>query len=230
MTTAGEGTLSRDRRGRVQVGLKESREQHRLLAGNICRTTWYRACCERVVAAMLKNFTTGNTSGHFVWSEEVPSLWCDTGEVPGHVFDFDNRYGDRISGYQRDRSGLFDGSWFRAVRRGIYVAYLRNWLVYFAAENIFIYIAEQSLFVSMPEVAWELVCVVDGGAGGRGGTHSASLCSAGGTKALGKVEQRNTESGGKEKMWNSTRKLLSEFYAPYNRELELLLGRKVNWD
>ena len=117
---------------------------------------------------------------------------------------------------QAEKFSVGSGGWIRLDARYV-PRYLKNWLAYFAPQNVFVYIVEESLFPSMPEVAYELICVVGG-----------APCET--EKNFGREEHTNSESRGKSPMWNSTRKLLAEFYAPYNRELELLLGRKVNWD
>ena len=93
--------------------------------------------------------------------------------------------------------------------RGIYVTQPRRWLTYYSREQVFIGFSEE-LFESLRTV-FDRVC-----------------------RFLG-LEQwaprfRVSNSGGyREAISEQTRERLTAFYAPYNRELENLLGCPVPW-
>jgi len=121
------------------------------------------------------------------------------------------------------KCGVFGDRYHSEIRRGIYAPAVRNWLQFFPAQNVFIYVVEESVFSDMRRVIWELACDV----GGAELAARPDECAS--NTRLGKVEAMNSQTKGKEEMWASTHKTLSDFYAAYNRDLETVLGRAVHW-
>lgn len=138
--------------------------------------------------------------------------FCDKEETANGRFPFRcGAYGSKVAAH---------------VRMGLYVFFVQNWLRYFKAHNMRIYIVEESLFRGdMPRVVYELSCSM---ADEKNGQKNALACdSAKSKKSLGEDRHANTRDH--PTMWESTRKKLTDFYEPFNRDLERLIGRNLPW-
>jgi len=101
------------------------------------------------------------------------------------------------------------------VRRGLYSHFLKLYLTYHRVEDLLIYCSED-FFKQPVEAAQEFACFARGPAAG---------CDT----QLSENSNQNSATSGQEAMLPSTVKLLQEFYEPYNRELEELVGRPMRW-
>jgi len=120
----------------------------------------------------------------------------------------------RPSGPRSKYCTHFGHVYANAVRRGIYVHFLKFWFTYHRAEDIVIYKAED-FFEQQATVVGEIGCFAKPSIG----------CEV----STARVQSINSQRTGHEPMWNSTRRMLMEFYEPYNKDLDQLLGREMNW-
>jgi hypothetical protein len=116
--------------------------------------------------------------------------------------------------------GVFGEKVESQVRMGIYAPYLRNWLQYYQSANVYIYIVEETVFPDMERVVWELACTL---------FPAKAPASCAGQARLGQNLKLNSASSKQPPMLKQTYNLLKEFYRPFNRELEALIGRSVPW-
>lgn len=115
--------------------------------------------------------------------------------------------------------GLFGDKRASQVRMGLYVYHLRHYFHYFATSDVIVYRSED-LFNNMTSVLAEVASF--------GKIHIGNIWKM--RKSI-RPAHANVNVGGQNsmKMWNSTRKVLQEFYTPYNNQLDALLGRKMMW-
>lgn len=94
---------------------------------------------------------------------------------------------------------------------GLYAAQLREWLQYFPASRFFIRTTEEM-------------------EADTAGVYNALTDFLALDRYNGVPFIRHNEGGEREKMPQHLREELCRFFAPHNRELELLLGRHMNWE
>ena len=93
--------------------------------------------------------------------------------------------------------------------RGIYVEYLKNWMSIFPNKNILVISSEE--FLKNEEQTYKTVCEflkID----------------------VIKIKSEKLNEGPSGKMKTETKKMLNDFYKPYNEELFKLLNKKFDWD
>ena len=113
------------------------------------------------------------------------------------------------------------GQWCSThVRAGVYVKHLRLWYRYTRREDILL-VRSEDLFTDPSGVADEGVARLIG----RDAAAVAAAVAA--ANPVGSVQAHATPAAGMEE---GTRRLLEEFYRPYNRELYALVGRDLGWD
>lgn len=115
----------------------------------------------------------------------------------------------------RYSNGLFGQSSANAVRRGVYVKYLRNWFTYIPVYNMAIYRFED--FVEdMASSLHEMACF-------------AKSSTSFGCNTPFADESSNSATAGHEPILSKTVTMLKAFYTPYNSALDSLLGRQMAW-
>ena len=113
------------------------------------------------------------------------------------------------------------GQWCSThVRAGVYVKHLRLWYRYTRRDDILL-VRSEDLFADPGGVADEVVARLVG----RDAAAVAAAVAA--ANPAGRVQAHATPAAGMEE---GTRRLLEEFYRPYNRELYALVGRDLGWD
>ena len=113
------------------------------------------------------------------------------------------------------------GQWCSThVRAGVYVEHLRLWYRYARREDILL-VRSEDLFADPSGVADEVVARL---VGSDAAAVAAAVAAA---NPVGRVQAHATPAAGMEE---GTRRLLEEFYRPYNRELYALVGRDLGWD
>ena len=113
------------------------------------------------------------------------------------------------------------GQWCSThVRAGVYVKHLRLWYRYTRREDILL-VRSEDLFADPSGVADEVVARL---VGSDAAAVAAAVAAA---NPVGRVQAHATPAAGMEE---GTRRLLEEFYRPYNRELYALVGRDLGWD
>ena len=113
------------------------------------------------------------------------------------------------------------GQWCSThVRAGVYVKHLRLWYRYTRRDDILL-VRSEDLFADPSGVADELVARL---VGREAAAVAAAVAAA---NPVGRVQAHATPAAGMEE---GTRRLLEEFYRPYNRELYALVGRDLGWD
>lgn len=123
----------------------------------------------------------------------------------------------RVRGGASRWCNLFGDIHFAPVRLGIYVHFLRIWLQYHRAQDLLIFTSEE-FYKNMPQAGRELSCFARP-------SDAPELCKK-------KIDAASAASSGRAKeppMLDRTRQMLQEFYAPYNKQLEALLGRGMSW-
>jgi len=113
------------------------------------------------------------------------------------------------------------GQWCSThVRAGVYVKHLRLWYRYTRRDDILL-VRSEDLFADPSGVADGLVARLVG----RDAAAVAAAVAA--ANPVGRVQAHATPAAGMEE---GTRRLLEDFYRPYNRELYALVGRDLGWD
>ena len=92
--------------------------------------------------------------------------------------------------------------------------FLKLWFTYHRAEDILIYKSED-FFQQQATVVGEIGCFAKPSIG----------CEV----SAEEEHSANSARKGHDPMWNSTKRMLMEFYEPYNKQLDQLLGREMNW-
>ena len=113
------------------------------------------------------------------------------------------------------------GQWCSThVRAGVYVKHLRLWYRYTRRDDILL-VRSEDFFADPSGVADEVVARL---VGREAAAVAAAVAAA---NPVGRVQAHATPAAGMEE---GTRRLLEEFYRPYNRELYALVGRDLGWD